>query len=56
MASFVSVERFLSPAGPMSGPVPHVYKKFISVPEVWISILSLISVIESLIVLIVPFN
>ena len=41
---------FLSPAGPMSGPAPHICGKLILVPEVLISIFCLISLIESLIV------
>ena len=49
VASFVAAVTFLSPAGPMSGPAPHVCSKLILVPEVLISILCLISLIESLI-------
>ena len=41
---------FLSLAGPMSGPVPHVYGNVILVPEVLILIFCLLSLIESLIV------
>ena len=50
VAGFVAVVAFLSPAGPMSGLTPHVCGKLILVPEVLISILCLISLIESLIV------
>ena len=49
VAGFVAAVAFLSPPGPMSGPVLHVCRKLISVPEVLISIVCLISSIETFI-------